>query len=447
MADRELWERLLSVKRLGDDNGSPDRQGGRSEFDRDYDRIVFSSHFRRLKDKTQVFPFSPSDYTRVRLTHTLEVASVGRSLGQLVGKELADRNLLPEGLTASDIGTLVSTACLAHDVGNPPFGHAGEAAIQEWASQHFTEERGVDNQHDFLKFEGNAQSFRIYTRLHARNRRGGTRITYATLGTLMKYPISSTEKAKLGKTENVMYKKFGFFEAEREHFKEVFNYFNQNRSEFKYVRHPLSFLMEAADDICNCVIDIEDGYRQKLLSHTESLNTLRSLFRGKMYDPVKENLSDDEDINYQRAITISGLTEASARKFIENLNQIEAGEFTNDLLSQVVDQTIRNDRDNLGAKKLFTNSRVLSNEIAGFEIIGGLLDILAEAFILSSNKESSKKIRNYLFAAEHPVKNSFDATKTPSIYQKYLAITDYVCGCTDSFALELYQELTGISLR
>lgn len=271
----DVWGSLLSNKRLGEEPREQERTTHRSAFDRDYDRIIFSSAFRRLQDKTQVFPLSRSDYTRTRLTHSLEVASVGRSLGKMAVKGLEQSGKFASvDVTPDEVGTLVSAACLAHDVGNPPFGHSGESSIQEWASKNLEEKDFTKEEYlDFKHFEGNAQTFRAYAKLQGRERRGGLRLTYATLGTIMKYPIGS-ESVTMPAPKSVAYKKFGFFQDDKVLAEEVLKHLNLVKGDGKFKRHPLVYLMEAADDICYAVIDLEDAYRLKVISFDDVFDLL-----------------------------------------------------------------------------------------------------------------------------------------------------------------------------
>jgi dGTPase len=469
VANQELWKRLLSEKRLGQNLNrvSNDTNLGRTEFDHDIDRIVFSSDFRRMKDKTQLFPFSPSDYTRVRLTHSMEVASVGRSLGRMVGKYLKEQSLLPKHLEPSDVGTIVSAACLAHDTGNPPFGHSGERSIQEWATRNFGDTDTNESwKMDFRYFEGNAQAFRIYTRLNGRNREGGSQLTYATLGALMKYPISSINRHqkylklledKDKEPREKPYSKFGYFNPEEIFYKKIFEFFEiRERFEGVYARHPLAYLVEAADDICYKVIDIEDGYRLKLLNFNEIVDAYTYLFGEKHYEFNNDSIRERDRINLVRARVINSLAENAFAKFKENFEAIESGIFSKDLIGEVLKHRDPEYKKNYkkSVDKLYNTDSVLSIEIAGFKIINGILEILTRAFITETELKSSEKVRKALDVAGHPTEYAFDSkeikygksTKDLYLEFKYFAITDYVSGMTDTYAVDLYQKLTGISL-
>jgi dGTPase len=449
---RDCWSILLNYNRLGKDPLEPQLPEYRDEFERDFDRIVFSSAFRRLKDKTQVFPMSPNDYTRTRLTHTLEVASVGRSLGTKAGKLLQTLKIKPDWVEPGQVGTIVATACLAHDVGNPPFGHSGESSIQEWATKYFAgriEQNKKNNTvepwlADIKAFEGNAQSFRIYTRLQARERHGGLRLTYATLATLIKYPCGVEARVAQSDGQKI-YSKFGFFQAEAPLARNVFTAVGLKEAALgRWQRHPLAFLMEAADDICNHVIDLEDACRMKIFTSDQVLDLYGTICDLKKIRETEA--TPDEKVNAARAMTINVLVEECFKVFEANLEGIEAGTFQSDLISQCSKAAQVKTIFKRLKKDVFTDPRVLEVEIAGFKALGGLLDLLAQAHVTDRTASSSEKIQVLLATAGHPFEIACDASVNPSEYQRYLAITDYVSGMTDGYAVSLFQRLTGIAL-
>ena len=262
-----MIEKLLSKKRNKGTEISIDKDEEiyRSSFHKDYDRLIFSNSFRRLSRKTQVHPLSKNDHIHNRLTHSLEVASVGRSLGLKAGEFLKKKYPQVE-INPYDIAYIIQTACLAHDIGNPPFGHAGEEVIKEWfirnKEQDFLKELSENEISDFQHLDGNAQSFRIVTQLENNLSNGGMRLTFATLGTLIKYPYSSSECKSLGKS------KFNFFQSEKEFFEFLFTKLDL-KIENDYLRHPFSYLMEVSDDICYGLLDLQDAFELKLITLTD----------------------------------------------------------------------------------------------------------------------------------------------------------------------------------
>jgi len=339
------WERLLTDQRLGEKSKLKGRlQDGRSEFQKDFDRIVFSPAFRRLQDKTQVFPLPESDFVHTRLTHSLEVSCVGRSLGNLVGETVIKRNAsLKDRFTKFHFGEIVAAACLAHDIGNPPFGHSGEDAISEYFrngnGQKFrTKTKDEKKWFDLIKYEGNAQGFRIITKLQNPRVMGGLNLTYSTLAAITKYPRESVIYNKSKSLLNKAYRKHGFFQAEKDIFKEVASNTGLNclKSEKTYwwCRHPLAFLVEAADDVCYRVMDLEDGFRLGLVMFKETEEMLIPLINRQALKGYKEK--DEKDrIGYLRALAISELVNEIAKVFLEEEKNILAGKFENDLISEI----------------------------------------------------------------------------------------------------------------
>lgn len=317
------WSKLLSPTRLGRKDAK--QKDVRSEFQIDYDRIVYSSAFRRLQDKTQVFPLSESDYVRTRLTHSIEVSCVGRSLGTLVGQFVIEQAGLKD-IQAQEFGNIVAAACLAHDIGNPPFGHSGEEAIRVWfkgSGKKYLKGLSREEKEDFLNFEGNAQGFRVLTRLQNAINRGGMQLTYAVLGAYNKYPRRAY-LPKFAKSENVSEKKFGFVRSDEKSFKEIAEGLGLNKKQGgAWSRHPLAFLMEAADDICYRIIDLEDGHRVGRVSFEET----EKLLKPMAFSTKKESregsyaLIDDEKgkVEYLRARAISRLIFEAVLAFKERL--------------------------------------------------------------------------------------------------------------------------------
>ncbi|MFC6592080.1 dGTP triphosphohydrolase [Deinococcus lacus] len=469
-AAQDRWNQLLSHKRL---HGSPHEERplhspdtGRSEFDADYGRLIFSSAFRRLQDKTQVFPLAKSDYTRTRLTHSLEVANVGRGLGKTFGRLLSERGELPAHLSPEDIGTLVSVACLAHDIGNPPFGHSGESAIQEWAGRHAQALRGELTEAeygDIARFEGNAQSFRIMARLWDRERPGGARLTLASYGALLKYPQGSAhERVKA----DCARKKFNYVQADAELAETVRGGLGLTlHEEGRFARHPLVYLMEAADDICYRVVDLEDAEEAGLISRERLAELLKPLLPDYLQGKSPEELGR-RSISELRAGAIGTLMAAAMQVAAAHLDELREGTYPHALIDAVQEVSPEYSAafEALGAEaksKVYTDERVLQVEFAGFKVIGGLLDEFLEALPptlsdtekLSASGEKLLKLfpRKYLmvrpdaaFRQQVADLPATDAVRLLTPYERVLAMTDYVSGMTDSYALNLWRVLTGV---
>lgn len=445
------WERLLSPARLGSRHVEP-LQALRSPFQRDYDRIVFSSAFRRLQDKTQVFPLAESDYVRTRLTHSLEAGCVGRSLGTAIGAHIVEAHGLK--VHPSDIGDVVAAACLAHDIGNPPFGHSGEDAIRHWfvtspVAGKLHEELKEIPAHfsDFKEFEGNAQGLRILTRLQMPDNRGGLQLTCATLGAFAKYPRPS-HPARDPKDRRASTKKFSFFDAEAELFAEVAGNTGLLKREAGWCRHPLALVVEAADDICYRLVDFEDGVRLGLLPYEEaSLAFVEVIGDSKFLDIAARMHGQEARIEFLRAVAVGKALEQVTRVFVENEAAILAGKFEQPLIqctsvADPLEAIVARSR-----KTLYANPRGLEIEAAGFEVIGGLLDLFVEAVeaLAAGGKAVAPRWRNLLELAPE---SAIGPNRAPALdaYTRLLRMTDYVSGMTDSFAVSLYRKLRGISL-
>ena len=439
------WKKLLTPQRLGQ-NEPEDIQHGRTPFLRDYDRLVFSSPFRRLKDKTQVFSLSTNDYIRTRLIHSLEVSCVGRSLGRIVGNEIVKRHQLDKyGFSASDFGEIVSAACLAHDIGNPPFGHSGEDAIrtafQSWhGAVQQTEENFFDESQirDFELFEGNAQGFRILTKLEMPPQKGGMQLTCPTLAAFTKYPRESlVQESIFNGYKGRSIKKYGFFQAEKDLFTEVaetVGLIRRHEQVAWWARHPLAFLVEAADDICYSIVDVEDGHRMGYISFDETKDLLNEI---ACIDIQQVNDSNEEKVKRMRAKAINKLIEQAVEIFLDHESLILSGEFEEDLLSlSKYDNHLKNINQKTRAT-VFENRDVVSIQIAGYEVLGKLFTEFANS-ILNSDKKS--QLVYLMLPKEYHPKAEED------IYTKILKITDYVSGMTDSYATSLFQQLSGISL-
>lgn len=441
------WKKLLSTQRLGSQKQHDREQGDpRTDFNRDWDRIIFSSAFRRLQDKTQVFPLAKSDYVRTRLTHSLEVASVGRSLGmQAADVILRKQPDLKDSISAHDIGAIVSTACLAHDIGNPPFGHAGESAIQEWFMGNDSALEGLSEQErqDLLMFEGNAQGFRSLTRLQYFPQVGGMQLTSAILGTFTKYPrASAVDEPQL---KGISGKKFGFMRSEADLFQELadeLGLLRKTGSSMAWHRHPLAFLVEAADDTCYHIMDVEDGFKAGVVSFDE----LRSLYepwltpeqlaKAEKYDNLQRRAE------YFRALTVGEVIKEAIEVFDANYDGLMSGAFDDELSSLFQRASQFKAFKDLAIKKVYSARPVIEVEACGFEVIGGLLDAFVNAVQFKAKGGNIGKVRSRTLLGLLPQRSDDEI----SSYEQLLAVTDYVSGMTDSFAVELYQRIRGISL-
>lgn len=444
------WPSLLSEHRLGVDR-PPVADPQRSPFIVDSDRIVFSSAFRRLQDKTQVFPLAENDYVRTRLTHSLEVASVARSLGARVGAKVVERHGLAERFHASDFGAIVSAAALAHDLGNPPFGHSGEDAIRHWFKTSAVvaetrEELSPEERADFEQFEGNAQGFRIVARLQMPDN-PGLRLTCATLGAFTKYPRASYPPGP-GEPGGVSGKKFGFFQAERAFFAEVAERCGLRQWQSgvdRWCRHPLAFLVEAADDICYRLVDFEDGFRLGILPFDE----VRDAFLAVTGDPRDREragkIRDRKDqIAFLRAQAIGAAIQQAAEAFLEHESAILNGEFDEELLA--VDLPSRQALEAIKERSkttIYATPRGVEIEAAGYEVLGGLLDFFHGAVDDLARRGGQAARRSHKLARLVP--EQFRAADAGP-YERLLRMTDFVSGMTDSYAVSLYKKLRGISL-
>lgn len=436
------WNKLLSAKRLGMEDHQPlAAHEDRTQFQRDYDRIIFSSPFRRMQNKTQVFPLPEHVFVHNRLTHSLEVASVGRSLGDILAERLSKK--YPENHLIHEIGSIVSTACLAHDLGNPPFGHSGEAAISNFFlkgnGKKFKDELSTGEWKDFTHFDGNANAFRTLTHQFNGKRNGGFALTYSTLASIVKYPFESSAATK---------SKFGFFQSDKENYLKIAETLSiKQKEDGSFCRHPLVYLVEAADDICYQIMDLEDAFKLGILNY----DTITSLFLG-FYDSENEKsqlnrientlqkVTDrNEQISYLRAGVIGKLIYECIRIFEENEVEILDGTFEKSLIDRLpsIQHAAMKLVQKISVAEVYNHRTVVEIEIAGYKIIGTLLDEFVEA-IMTPDEKYSKKILSLLPDQYMP----FDE----SIYSKIQSVVDFVAGMTDVFALDLYRKIKGISL-
>lgn len=442
------WEQLLSLKRQGDKGKRlrKEQDDTRLGFEVDYDRIIFSAAFRSLQDKTQVIPLSKTDFVHTRLTHSLEVSVVGRSIGRLVGKKIIEKYPhLKEihGYQPNDFGAIVAAASLAHDIGNPPFGHSGEKAIGEYFSigngKIFKDKLSDKQWQDLIDFEGNANGFSVLTGTRP-GIEGGLRISYGTLGAFMKYPKESLPKKP---TNHISDKKYGFFQTDKLFFQEVATELgmisSQSGSDIGFQRHPLAFLVEAADDICYTIIDFEDGINLGLVSEDFALEYLINLVKDSIDTKKFNQLTTKEDrISYLRALAIGSLIHDAVKVFIENEEAILKGEFHFALTDKSKYKAQMNDIIALSVKNIYQSREVIEKEVVGYQIIQTLLD----KFITAFNNKFEDKASNYDKLLLKMLPEKFHQDKE-DLYQRLLHICHYVSLLTDGNALELFETING----
>ncbi|MGL5111913.1 MAG: deoxyguanosinetriphosphate triphosphohydrolase [Flavobacterium sp.] len=442
------WEQLLSLKRHGDTGKRLriEQDETRLGFEVDYDRIVFSSAFRSLQDKTQVIPLSKTDFVHTRLTHSLEVSVVGRSLGRLVGKKIIEKYPhLQEihGYQMNDFGAIVAAASLAHDIGNPPFGHSGEKAIGEYFSigkgQQYKDQLAPKQWQDLVDFEGNANGFSVLNSSRP-GVEGGVRLSFATLGAFMKYPKESLPKKP---TKNIADKKYGFFQIDKVFFEEVAHEMgmipNKKDADIGFERHPLAYLVEAADDICYTIIDFEDGINLGLISEDFALEYLIKLVKDSIDTSKYKTLSTKEDrISYLRALAIGSLINDAVKVFIENEKSILEGNFPFAIMDKSKYKAQMDDIISISVKNIYQSREVIEKELVGYQIIQTLLD----KFIVAFNNKSEGCASNYdgLILSMLPEKHHL---VKENLYERLLHICHYISMLTDGNALKIYETLQG----
>jgi len=440
------WQQLISNKRLGQEHKHPERHDDRTEFKRDYDRLIFSAPFRRLQNKTQVFPLPGSIFVHNRLTHSLEVSSVGMSLGNDVARLLTQRHPELRDTLFAEIGQIVSAACLAHDMGNPPFGHSGEKAIQTY----FTEGPGLNLQRevshqfwdDITHFEGNAYAFRLLTHQFKGRRSGGFVMTYSMLASIVKYPYSSSSPSKKGK--------FGFLNSERDIYRRIADELgiiciSQPGEPLKYVRHPLVYLVEAADDICYEIMDIEDAHKLKILSYDETAQLMLGFFDEEKQQRILHRITDEgltdnnEKVVYLRACVIGDLERECVRVFCDHEEQLLSGTFEGSLIDHIAEplrQAYKTCAD-LSVKRIYKSRPVLDVELSGYKIMETLMEHFIEAAHYPDRFYSKQLISR--------VSSQYEID-SPDLETRLMAVIDYISGMTDVYALDVYQKICGISL-
>lgn len=434
------WEKLLSTKRLGQEDYHKEEQlEARTQFQMDYDRLIFSSPFRRLQHKTQVFPLPSGIFVHNRLTHSLEVASVGRSLGNQVADVLLKK--YPENKLLQEIGSIVSAACMAHDLGNPPFGHSGEDAISNYfingKGKEFQSEVSKEEWEDLICFEGNANALRLLTHSFSGRRAGGYALTYSMLASVVKYPYAAIDRTK---------NKFGFFQSEKATYYKIAQELELGGAEGTFMRHPLVYLVEAADDICYQVMDIEDAYKLKILSTDETIELLSSYFENdekkqrsiqKAFDLVQD---ESERIAFLRSIVIGKLVGECKEVFLANEEAILSGEFASSLIKSVsahTASTYKNIAD-LSFRRIYKHPMVVEIEISAYQIIAVLLEKFVAAILAPQGAYAKSLLQ--LLPQEYIVKES------ATVYEKIRSVIDYIAGMTDDYALNTYRTLQGIHL-
>ena len=453
------WENCISHDRAGRKSKS---KGDRSQFQVDYDRLIFSSPFRRLQNKTQVFPLPGNIFVHNRLTHSLEVASVGRSLGSIAGNYLADKygGVFTESsleFYKYDLANVISAACLAHDIGNPAFGHSGEEAICSYFKEHASEEiegRALQAYFsekewtDLIQFEGNANSLHILTQNLKGRLAGGFWMTNTTLASIAKYPCESTGRDK----RFLNRKKFGFFQSEKEIFENIASsteMIKEAQDPLIYKRHPFVFLVEAADDICYRIIDLEDAHRLKILPTAQVADLFFNLILcnpqadmdkiNRRFNRIGDN---NEKMAYLRALSINYLTNLVARVFIENEQEMIQGQLNKSLIDCAGHKTLEalEAIDTVSFNRIYKHQSVVELEIAGYHVLSGLLDLFVPA-LLKTNKRAND--RNLIRLIPDQFMMHAEAEQP---YQRAFCAIDFVSGMTDIYAVELYKKIKGISI-
>ena len=440
------WKQLISNKRFGQEHKHAERHDDRSEFKRDYDRLIFSSAFRRLQNKTQVFPLPGSIFVHNRLTHSLEVASVGMSIGNDISRRVIRKRPELKDTLVEEIGTIVSAACLAHDLGNPPFGHSGEKAIQTFFSegpgQKIKSMVSSEFWDDITHFEGNANAFRILTHRFKGRRQGGFVMTYSMLASIVKYPFASCLAGNHGK--------FGFFASETESYRKIADELgifckSAPGEPLKYARHPLVYMVEAADDICYEIMDIEDSHKLKILSFAETEHLLLSFFDEEIQQKIRQRIIDEEltdeneKVVYMRASVIGKLENECVAAFLAHEEEILAGTFEGSLIDHISERQKKayKECEKISYSKIYQSKPVLDIELSGYKIMATLMEVFVEAAVNPSRFNSKQLLRRV--SSQYDIENE-------NLEERIMAVIDYISGMTDIYALDIYQKINGISL-
>ena len=440
------WKQLISNKRFGQEHKHAERHDDRSEFKRDYDRLIFSSAFRRLQNKTQVFPLPGSIFVHNRLTHSLEVASVGMSIGNDISRRVIRKRPELKETLVEELGTIVSAACLAHDLGNPPFGHSGEKAIQTFFSEGLGQKikSMVSSEFwdDITHFEGNANAFRILTHRFKGRRQGGFVMTYSMLASIVKYPFASSLAGNHGK--------FGFFASEAESYRKIADELgifckSAPGEPLKYARHPLVYMVEAADDICYEIMDIEDSHKLKILSFAETEHLLLSFFDEEIQQKIRQRIIDEEltdeneKVVYMRASVIGKLENECVAAFLAHEEEILAGTFEGSLIDHISERQKKayKECEKISYSKIYQSKPVLDIELSGYKIMATLMEVFVEAAVNPSRFNSKQLLRRV--SSQYDIENE-------NLEERIMAVIDYISGMTDIYALDIYQKINGISL-
>lgn len=440
------WKQLISNKRFGQEHKHAERHDDRSEFKRDYDRLIFSSAFRRLQNKTQVFPLPGSIFVHNRLTHSLEVASVGMSIGNDISRRVIQKRPELKDTLVEEIGTIVSAACLAHDLGNPPFGHSGEKAIQTFFSegpgQKIKSMVSSEFWDDITHFEGNANAFRILTHRFKGRRQGGFVMTYSMLASIVKYPFASCLAGNHGK--------FGFFASETESYRKIADELgifckSAPGEPLKYARHPLVYMVEAADDICYEIMDIEDSHKLKILSFAETEHLLLSFFDEDIQQKIRQRIIDEElsdeneKVVYMRASVIGKLENECVAAFLAHEEEILAGTFEGSLIDHISERQKKayKECEKISYSKIYQSKPVLDIELSGYQIMATLMEVFIKAAVNPSRFYSKQLLRRV--SSQYDIENE-------NLEERIMAVIDYISGMTDIYALDIYQKINGISL-
>ena len=440
------WKQLISNKRFGQEHKHAERHDDRSEFKRDYDRLIFSSAFRRLQNKTQVFPLPGSIFVHNRLTHSLEVASVGMSIGNDISRRVIQKRPELQDTLVEEIGTIVSAACLAHDLGNPPFGHSGEKAIQTFFSegpgQKIKSMVSSEFWDDITHFEGNANAFRILTHRFKGRRQGGFVMTYCMPASIVKYPFASSLAGDHGK--------FGFFASEAESYRKIADELgifckSAPGEPLKYARHPLVYMVEAADDICYEIMDIEDSHKLKILSFAETEHLLLSFFDEDIQQKIRQRIIDEEltdeneKVVYMRASVIGKLENECAAAFLAHEEEILAGTFEGSLIDHISERQKKayKECEKISYSKIYQSKPVLDIELSGYKIMATLMEVFVEAAVNPPRFYSKQLLRRV--SSQYDIENE-------NLEERIMAVIDYISGMTDIYALDIYQKINGISL-
>ena len=440
------WKQLISNKRFGQEHKHAERHDDRSEFKRDYDRLIFSSAFRRLQNKTQVFPLPGSIFVHNRLTHSLEVASVGMSIGNDISRHVIQKRPELKDTLVEEIGTIVSAACLAHDLGNPPFGHSGEKAIQTFFSegpgQKIKSMVSSEFWDDITHFEGNANAFRILTHRFKGRRQGGFVMTYSMLASIVKYPFASCLAGDHGK--------FGFFASDADSYRKIADELgilckSAPGEPLKYARHPLVYMVEAADDICYEIMDIEDSHKLKILSFAETEHLLLSFFDEDIQQKIRQRIIDEEltdeneKVVYMRASVIGKLENECVAAFLAHEEEILAGTFEGSLIDHISERQKKayKECEKISYSKIYQSKPVLDIELSGYKIMATLMEVFIEAAVNPSRFYSKQLLRRV--SSQYDIENE-------NLEERIMAVIDYISGMTDIYALDFYQKINGTSL-